>query len=666
MSEHVTEQTTQTPNPAPTPLESPAPTQVHTPTPVKEDAVKIYALGGLEQIGINMSVYEYKDEIVIIDCGMEFPDDDMLGIDYLIADVTSLIPKKHMIKGIILTHGHMDHIGSLKHILPKLDFPPVWGTKMTLGMVTKQLDEFKILDKSKLVETAVKVPVKAGQYFTFEYFPVNHSIPDAAGVVLTTPHGRIVHTGDFKFDFTPTYGEPADLDYLRTIGDKGVDLLLSDSTNATRSGHTKSEKDISEALSKVFASAQKRIIITAFSTNIGRIQDMIHIAVRYGRTIYVNGRSMETNIIMAKELNYISAPAGHIKRVTKNTEEAPDDKVCILTTGSQGEEMGGLARMANKSHPHVQVKPGDTVIVSASPIPGNEKAFIGIVNKLYGLGAKVVANFAHDLHTSGHASAEDLKMMIDIMRPTYFLPVHGELYMRHTHKDLAVEMKVPEKNIFLSNNGEVLLLKDRVVTASKERIHLGFCIVDGKTEAMSDTRVMNERKILSRDGVVIILLKIRAGSMQLLGAPKIYTKGFIYTEESHTLMAEFIRKAKQSYETLIRTGSKDSRWLKDEFSHDMGKAIMQKTHRRPLLIPLLVESEESGGGRRSEFAPPQSQRSYSYDKRRPPISPNQQRRPFPSSQTSSPRPPAPSTPPSTPSTTRTPITGDDIDTLTEM
>ncbi|MBU1089387.1 ribonuclease J [Patescibacteria group bacterium] len=556
-----------------------------------DEKVRVVPLGGQEEVGRNMSAIFYKEDIVIIDCGLQFPEMDMFGVDYVIPDVKFLEDKTHRLRGIILTHGHLDHIGALQHILPKLKFPPLFGTPLTLGLVKKRLDEFGLTSKVKFHE--IKNPaterIQLGRHFEAEFFRVNHSIPDGVGICLKTPVGNIVHTGDFKFDFTPADGLKCDFGKIAEIGRRGVLLAFADSTNAERPGYTISEKVINENLAKTILEAKGRIILATFSSLIGRIQNIVNAANRSGRKVFASGRSMIVNLEMAEKLGYLKAPQGLIRPLKKGVKlnEMPPNKVLILCTGSQGEELSALTRISLGEHQTIRIREGDTIIFSSTPIIGNERAVVSVTNNLLRLGARVITNKNLDVHTSGHASQEDLKLMHALLKPKFLVPVHGELHMRCAHRDLAKAVGMDESNILLLDNGDILeLAPNAIVRKSKSKVRVNNILIDGLGVGDIGTSVLRERQIMSENGIVAIVFKAYKQSGKLVGAPDIISRGFVYMKESSAIVEETKKVAMKAYEEV---GRKDYKEVRKEVARAVAKFIRQRIDREPLILPYTIE-----------------------------------------------------------------------------
>ncbi len=555
-----------------------------------DEKVRVIPLGGQEEVGRNMSAIFYKEDIVIIDCGLQFPEMDMFGVDYVIPDVKFLEDKIDRIRGIILTHGHLDHIGALQHILPKLKFPPLIGTPLTLGLVKKRLDEYGLTAKTKFAE--IKNPatdkIQLGKYFSAEFFRVNHSIPDGVGICLTTPVGNIVHTGDFKFDFTPADGLKCDFGKIAEIGRRGVLIAFADSTNAEKPGYTISEKIVNENIAKTITEAKGRVVLATFASLIGRIQQIVNAANRSGRKVFASGRSMIANIEMAEKLGYLKAPQGLIRPLKKGVKinELPPNKILILCTGSQGEELSALTRISLGEHQTIQIKDGDTVIFSSTPIIGNERAVVTVTNNLLRLGARVITNKNLDVHTSGHASAEDLKLMHSLLKPKFLVPVHGELHMRHAHRDLATKVGMGEGNVLLLDNGDILeIAPNNIVRKSKSKVRVNNILIDGLGVGDIGTSVLRERQIMSENGIVVVVFRAYAKSGKLVGAPDIISRGFVYMKESSAIVEETKKVAMKAFEEV---SAKDYKEVRKEVSRAVAKFIRQRIDREPLILPYTI------------------------------------------------------------------------------
>lgn len=545
-------------------------------------------LGGLDEVGKNMMVFEYEHDIVIVDMGFQFPEEDMLGVDYVIPDTTYLADKTHKIRGILITHGHLDHIGAIPYLLPKLGFPPIYGAKLTIGLVKKRLEEFNLLKQAKLHVIDPKEHMRLGQ-FDVDWFRVNHSIPDSCGVVLSTPAGKIVHTGDFKFDYTPIYQHHADYSKIAALSSQGIAALFSDSTNAIKPGHTLSEKKIGETLDEIIRNAKGRIIVAAFASLIGRIQYIVNAAARSGRKVYISGRSMADNIQIAQELSFIKAPPGLIQPINK-MGRIKDEHCLIITTGAQGEAVSALARMSLDDHPHITIKKGDTIVLSSSPIPGNERAIYSVINNLVRLGAKVIFNQVMDVHTSGHAQREDLKLMIQLVRPRNLVPVHGELYMRNAHAEIGRELGMKEENTIVIENGDVLEIHNGEAVKTGEKVSANYVMIDGKGIGDIGAQIIMDRQIMAENGVLIVVFTVHEKDKSLIRDPDIITRGFIYMSESEAIIKDTIALSKRSYNEALE---RIKQWKRGEIKAFIRGQLDRFSHKRidrhPLILPIIIE-----------------------------------------------------------------------------
>ncbi len=549
------------------------------------EKLKIISLGGLNEIGKNLTVYEYGGDMIVVDVGMGFPDDDMYGIDVVIPDFTYLIKNKDRLRAIFLTHGHEDHIGSLPYLLRDVQ-APIYATRMTAGLVKLKLEEHRLLDKTKLITCECGEVVKAGK-FSVEFIHANHSIADAVCFAVKCGAGTCVHTGDFKIDPTPVSGGMIDLARLGQLGKEGVLALLCDSTNVERPGFTKSERCVGASFDALFRGCDQRIIVTTFASNVDRIQQIIDVAARYGRKVAVTGRSMENAMKVSTELGYMTVPDGtlvdlaHIKSLPKN-------KICIITTGSQGETMSALTRMAYSTHKQVDIQAGDRVIISASAIPGNENAIGNVVNELYRKDAEVVNEREASLHVSGHACQEELKIIHALVKPKFFIPVHGEQRMLKVHAKLAQQMGMDPKNIVISDVGKVIEL-----TPGSARINgtvpAGRVFVDGYGVGDVGSVVLRDRKHLAEDGMIVVVVSMSGEDGSVVSGPDIITRGFVYVKESEGLMEELRRVAVRALENCQRDCCTDWAAIKSEIKGDLSNFLYKKTKRNPMILPVIME-----------------------------------------------------------------------------
>jgi ribonuclease J len=560
----------------------------------EKDFLRIIPLGGLDQVGRNMTVFENQNDIVIIDCGLQFPEEDMLGIDYVIPDVSYLERRKHKIRGIVITHGHLDHIGALRHVLPKIGNPPVFASRLTIGLIQKQLEEYSMLRGTRLHAVDHTEHIRLGEFVT-SFARITHNVPGAMAVILKSPVGTIVHTGDFKFDFTaPFPNDVPDFEKLLTVGKEGVLFLLSDSTNATQEGYARPETEVGENLDMIIRQAKGRVIIGSFASNLARLQQMINSALRYERKVFLSGRSMVNNIAIAKKLGYVKFPEKSVSKISKAVNDLPDHKVLIITTGSQGEEFAALSRMANDQHAQIQIKKGDTIVLSSTPIPGtgNERSIYNNINKFIKKGATVITNEDLDVHTSGHGKQEDLKLMLELINPKYFIPVHGELFMRLAHKEIALRQGIKEEHIFLLQNGDILEMKSQgfpIVLSKSITIRNVYVDGLGGTESEGE-KVLEERKRMSQDGLVILVYKVSSKDRRLIGTPKLISKGFIYLEELEKMSNSVIKEARKIYMDIVRNyNNAKQKDIRRDIRERLEIFIYKKIGREPLIIPIVVE-----------------------------------------------------------------------------
>lgn len=557
--------------------------------PGRKSDLKVYPLGGFEQVGRNCFVIEVDGDIYIIDLGLQFPEEDMLGIDYLIPDITCLKGRENRIKAVLFTHGHLDHIGAVQHLLPQLHFPPCYGTKLTMAFVKKRLDEEGLTSKAKLNIVPYGQMITLGKC-SFELLRVTHSIPDSAAVALHTPYGTIMHTGDFKFDLTPMNEPPADFQRMSELGQKGVLAIIADSTNATKPGNSKSEREIAATIRSLLKDAEGRIIISTFSSLLNRIQQVIDVAKDTNRKIYLAGRSMEQNVEIAMNLGYLKAPRGLVRKAGPGMDKLRDDEVLIITTGSQGEEMAGLARMGLGTHRHISVKKGDTVVLSSNPIVGNERAVAKVINNLYLKGAIVKTNSEFALHTTGHGYQNDILLMHRLVRAKHIIPEHGEPHMRAAHAELAKSIGYEDNRVHLLVNGEILEFDaEGNARRSKQKAPFRDVIIDGRGAAGEGATVLTDRKIMSGSGVIIVLFKVYTDSKRLVADPDVITRGLIYGSEQVEITSEIIATSKKTYEEELNRGTTDRKEFKRAVTGALFRYFDRKLDREPMVIPLFVE-----------------------------------------------------------------------------
>ncbi|MDO4518832.1 MAG: ribonuclease J [Eubacteriales bacterium] len=550
----------------------------------KLSKLKIIPLGGLEQIGMNITAFEYEDSIVVVDCGLAFPEDDMLGIDLVIPDVTYLKDNIEKVKGFVITHGHEDHIGALPYILKDINVP-VYSTKLTLGLITNKLKEHNLVNSTKLKEVKHGQVISLGA-FSIEFIKTNHSIQDASALAIYSPVGIVVHTGDFKVDHTPVFGDAIDLQRFAEIGKKGVLALMCDSTNAERPGITMSERTVGRVFDNLFSEHRNaRIIIATFASNVDRVQQIINTADRYGRKVAVEGRSMVNIIGVAQELGYLKVPDNTLIEIDQ-VKNYPDDKVVLITTGSQGESMAALSRMAASIHKKIQIKPNDTIIFSSHPIPGNEKAVSKVINELYMKGAKVIFQ---DAHVSGHACQEEIKIIYSLVHPKYAIPVHGEYRHLIAQKQIAESVGIPKENIFILKSGNVLEIdgKEAMVTGT---VQCGSILVDGLGVGDVGNIVLRDRQKLAEDGIMIVVMTLERHSNVVLSGPDIVSRGFVYVRESEGLMEEARQVVVEALDSCLDNNITDWGKIKSTVRDALSDYVWKNTKRSPMILPIIMEA----------------------------------------------------------------------------
>ena len=554
----------------------------------KKSKVKLIPLGGLGEIGKNITAIEYENEIIVIDCGLSFPDNEMYGIDLVIPDISYLLENREKVKGIFITHGHEDHIGALPYILKEINVP-VYATKFTLSLIESKLIEFNMVSSCSLNEITLKEPIKT-EHFACEFIRTCHSIADSCSLAITTPQGVIFHTGDFKIDYTPVDGEVIDLQRISEIGKRRVLLLMSDSTNATREGFTISETIIGQNLTRLFRNAKGRVIVATFSSNVHRVQQVINSSITYGRKVAFSGRSMEKISQIAMDLGYLKVPKNTIIKLD-DIHKYPDNKVTIITTGSQGEPMSALSRIASGNHKKIALKEKDYIIISASPIPGNTKLITKLIDVLISKGAEVIYDAMEEVHVSGHACREELKLIHSLIKPKYFVPVHGEYRHLKEHAELAKSLGMDEKNIFLLDNGDVLELTGKKAVKTKS-VHTGTVYVDGSGVGDVGNIVLRDRKVLSQDGILTAVLAIDKEAKEIISGPDIISRGFVYVKDSNDLLNEATDLIKREVEYCLDNDILDWYSIKSKIKSSLGQFLYTKTKRKPMIIPVIVEKEQ--------------------------------------------------------------------------
>ena len=548
------------------------------------NGVKIIPLGGLEQVGMNITAIEYEDNIVVVDCGISFPEDDMLGIDLVIPDVSYLKDNIDKVKGFVITHGHEDHIGALPYVLKEVN-APVYATKLTLGIIESKLKEHNLLKCTKRKVVRYGQSINLG-CFRIEFIRTNHSIADAAALAIYTPAGIIFHTGDFKVDFTPVFGEPINLQRFGEIGKKGVLALLCDSTNVERPGYTMSERTVGKTFESIFADYSKqRIIVATFASNVDRVQQIINSAVKYNRKVVIEGRSMVNIVTTASELGYINMPDDLIINI-EQMKNYTDDQLVLITTGSQGETMAALSRIAASIHKKVSIKPGDVVILSSTPIPGNEKAVSKVINELSMKGAKVIYQ---DTHVSGHACQEEIKLVYSLIKPKYAIPVHGEYRHLIRHGEVAQTMGIPKDNIFIMSSGDCLTLSDEKAVLEPKKVPAQGIFVDGLGVGDVGNIVLRDRQLLSENGLLVVVVSLEKYSNQVMAGPDIVSRGFVYVRESENLMEEARAVVEKALDKCLSRNNADWGKIKSEIRDSLGDFIWKKTKRNPMILPIIME-----------------------------------------------------------------------------
>ena len=546
--------------------------------------MRIIPLGGLEKIGMNITAFEYEDSIIVVDCGLSFPEEDMLGIDLVIPDVTYLKDNIQKVKGFVITHGHEDHIGALPYILRELNLP-IYATKLTMGIIEKKLTEHNLLRSTRRKVVRHGQSINLGQ-FRIEFIKTNHSIQDAAALAIYSPAGIVVHTGDFKVDYTPVYGDAIDLQRFAEIGKKGVLALMSDSTNAERPGFTQSERTVGITFDHIFAEHKDtRIIIATFASNVDRVQQIINTACKYDRKVVVEGRSMVNIIQVAQELGYLNVPDKTLIEIDQ-LKNYPPEKTVLITTGSQGESMAALSRMAANIHKKVSIKPGDTIIFSSNPIPGNEKAVSRVINELSAKGADVIFQ---DVHVSGHACQEEIKLIYSLVKPKYSIPVHGEFRHLKAQAGIAESLGIPKENIFIMHSGDVMELNDESAEITG-KVHTGAILVDGLGVGDVGNIVLRDRQHLAEDGIMIVVLTLEKYSNQLLAGPDIVSRGFVYVRESEDLMGQAKSVVEDAIDSCLDRRISDWGKMKGVIKDSLGDFLWKRTKRKPMILPIIMEA----------------------------------------------------------------------------
>lgn len=554
------------------------------------DNLRVMVLGGLEEVGRNMTLIECNQEIIIIDMGLQFPEEDMPGIDYIIPNVAYLQDKKSWIKGVVISHGHYDHIGGIPHIMGEIGNPPMFMGKLTAGLVRKRHLEYKTAPKLKIKEIDGTTKLKLGQNFNLEFMRVNHSIPDCFATIINTPLGTVFHTGDFKIDFTPVNDQPADLNKMAQVGSRGILLLMSDSTDATHPGHQVSESHIGEEMGQLFEKIDGRIIIATFASQLARIQKIFDLAAQYGRRVSLQGRSMNSNVEVAREIGYLKFNP-KLLIDDKELNKLPDNKIIIVGTGAQGESNAFLSRVVSGEHRVVSLKHGDTVLFSSSAIPGNERSIQNLMDRVSRQGAKIIHYRMLDIHAGGHAKAEDLKLVMRLLKPQYFMPIEANHYMLETHAELAREVGIPNDRIFVADNGQVIDFRRRgqesVGTLTKEKVPSDYVMVDGLGVGDVSEIVLRDRRMMAEDGMIVVITTIDSHTGDVIGNPDLISRGFVHMKENR----ELIEKTRQRVKKIIKdkgVGLTDET-LKGKVRNDIGQFLFNQTKRRPMVLPVIIK-----------------------------------------------------------------------------
>ncbi len=574
-----------------TTLEGPKGAPLHTSRyTASRQNLRIIPMGGVEEVGENMTVFEYGDDLIVVDMGLAFPDETMPGIDYIIPDTKWLEENKRRIRGVIITHGHLDHIGAIPYILPKLGDPPIYTMALTAGFIKKRVEEFGLLGRTKINVFSRDDVLQLGN-FRVRFFGLNHNIPDSVGLSIVTPVGQIMYATDWKFDHTPADGRPSEFQKIAKYASEGVTLLMSDSTNAVKPGYCMSERELGQIIDRTFSDIKGRIIFATFSTNISRVQQVFNAAAKYNRKVIVTGRSLVNNIEIALSMGYLKIQPKIIIK-SEQAKKYPDNQIVVLTTGSQGEEAAGLARIARGDHKTVKIKAGDTAIVSASPIPGNERAVAAVLSNLTRLGAHVIYNKVLDIHTSGHAHQEELKLMIALTRPKYFMPIHGEHHMIVTHAELGEAMGIAKDHIFALDNGQILELTSagEAKITEDSKVTSGYVFIDGLGIGDVGEVVIRDRQVMAQDGMFVVILTLDRRNGKLINQPDIISRGFIYMKGNDDL----IREVKHEVRKIVESKGKEKlepnwAYLRNIIRDEIGEYLYQKTERRPMILPVVIE-----------------------------------------------------------------------------
>jgi ribonuclease J len=569
--------------------QGPVPVKRHIP----QEKLRVIVMGGLEEVGRNMTIFEYDKEIMIIDLGLQFPEENMPGIDYIIPNTSYLEGKEDWIKGIVISHGHMDHVGAIPHLIGKLGNPPMFMGKLTAGIVRKRVDEYDNCPKLNISEVNEESKLNLGKYFQVEFLRVNHSIPDCFATIIHTPMGTIVHTGDFKIDYSPVNDRPADLNRIALLGGRGIKLLLADSTDSTHPGYQISESAIGDEIDRLFEKINGRIIIGTFASQLSRIQKIFDLSAKYNRRIFLQGRSMNDNVEIANKIGYLKFNPRVLVQSESELRRLPDNKVIILGTGAQGESNAFLMRVVNGEHRSVQLKPGDTVIFSSSVIPGNERTIQNLKDMVVRQGARVIHYEMMDVHAGGHAKQEDLKLMMRLLKPEYFMPIEGNHYMLRAHAELAEQVGIPKERIFVADNGQVVEFSEigqrAVGRLTDERVTTDYVMVDGLGVGDVSHIVLRDRRVMAEDGMIVIIATIDTKTGDPIGNPDIISRGFVYMKENKELIEKTRMKVKKMIKDHDPRTPADDDYLKNKIRNDIGQFLFSQTKRRPMVLPVVIK-----------------------------------------------------------------------------
>lgn len=554
--------------------------------------LRVMVLGGTEEVGRNMTVFEYENEIVIVDMGLQFPEEDMPGIDYIIPNINYLEDKVDKIKGIVITHGHMDHIGGIPHIIGKIGNPVMYMGKLTAGLVRKRCESVRSCPSPNIKEIDDSDKVKLGRNFQIDFLRVNHSIPDSFAIILNTPAGRVIHTGDFKIDYSPVNDKPADINRIAQLGGEGVDLLLSDSTDSTHPGYQKSESAIGDEIGKLIDKIDGRILIGTFASQLSRIQKIFDLAKKHGRRVYLQGRTMNDNVEIAHQIGYMKFNPKILVRDAE-LKRIPDKKLIVLGTGAQGESNAFLMKVVSGEHKTISIKKGDTVIFSSSVIPGNERSIQGLKDMVVRLGGRVVHYEMMDVHAGGHAKQEDLKLMMRLLKPKFFMPIEGNHYMLQLHADLAEQVGIPKENIFVVDNGQVVEMNKQGNEVSarltKEKVITDYVMVDGLGVGDVSNIVLRDRRVMAGDGMIVVIATIDSKTGEPIGNPDIISRGFVYMKENRDLIEKTRMKAKKIVKDNDSKTPSDDDYIKNKIRNEIGQFLFSQTKRRPMVLPVVIK-----------------------------------------------------------------------------